>query len=357
MKWPRINREYAYILSLFLVTRIALVIIGIISKNIIDHEHYWDFSNYVWLNIWSVWDSGWYHGIAKNGYLTVDISKQSEFAFFPLYPLFMRGLGQIIGDVDLAGIVISNVSLLIACIILYRLAKLDADEAFALRSVKFMMLFPTAFIYSGIFTESLFLALALGCFYYSRLGKWYLVGILGFCLTLTRSLGILILLPMAYEYWKAKPPLRNALFLIMIPLGLFAFMAFCYIRTGDPIAFVHVQAAWGRVLVNPVVTIYKYLLCPEFIPQFLAVFALVSLGVMTIFVRRIRSSYWLFGICVLLIPLSTGIESMGRYPLTCWPLFLIPAQTTKYEELLTVALALLQGGLMVFWCTGSHLIL
>jgi len=99
----------------------------------------------------------------------------------------MRGLGQIIGDVDLAGIVISNVSLLIACIILYRLAKLDADEAFALRSVKFMMLFPTAFIYSGIFTESLFLALALGCFYYSRLGKWYLVGILGFCLTLTRS--------------------------------------------------------------------------------------------------------------------------------------------------------------------------
>ncbi|WP_269851356.1 hypothetical protein [Methanosarcina horonobensis] len=160
-------------------------------------------TNNVWLDIWGVWDTGWYLDISQNGYtarpLDELISFQTNVVFFPLYPLLMRFLGSIIGNQYTAGVIISNFSLIVACIYLYKLVRLDSDESSAFRSVKYLLLFPISFILSGVFTESLYLALALMCFYYARTGKWQLAGIFGFFLSLTRSVGVLIVLPLLYE--------------------------------------------------------------------------------------------------------------------------------------------------------------
>ncbi len=44
----------------------------------------------IWLDGWSEGDSGWYYGIATYGYF-YNPGQQSSIAFFPSYPLTVRG--------------------------------------------------------------------------------------------------------------------------------------------------------------------------------------------------------------------------------------------------------------------------
>ena len=359
--------EFGYILLLFLITRIILTHIGVLSRILLGpyhgKEYVWTYSNRLWLDIWGVWDSGWYLRIAANGYsptALTDLGNQADYNFFPLYPLCIRLLGHIIGDNYLSGIIISNVALIFSGVFLYKLVELDKDRATAMRSVKFLFLFPTAFVLSGVFSESLFLALLLASFYYARKGNWFLVGILGFFLSLTRAIGVLIILPILYEYLKSKSIGRDILYLLLIPFGIFVWMVFNYFLTGDFLAFMHVQSAWDRSLANPLRTIYDGLFSTNTVKFSEAIFTSISISILMIFYNKIRISYWIFGIFALVTPLLTSIDSMPRYALVVFPFFILFAQLTKerpIDDMFTICLALLQGCLMVFWCNGFTLII
>lgn len=374
-----ITPEIKYILLMFFSTRIALSIIGEFSRRLLA-SHFVDQSIWTsngWLDIWGVWDTGWYLDISQNGYtarpLDELISFQTNIVFFPLYPLLMRCVGYIIRNNYTAGFIISNISLIIACVYLYKLVRLDFDESSALRSVKYLLLFPVSFILSGVFTESLYLALALICFYYARTGKWHLAGISGFFLALTRSVGVLIVLPLLYEglvsVLKENKNLKNIkesrdeilplLYLLLIPLGTISFMVFNFYLTGDFLAFVHGQAAWGRYHGNPIEFLidgYK----GNMYNTFESVFTVISLFIFLLFFKKIRFSYWLFAMYSILVPLSTGIQSMPRYILVIFPLYILFADISKKhlsEDLVTLFFALMQGFLMVFWTNGFKLVI
>jgi hypothetical protein len=78
----KIPFKIKYIFSLFLVTRIIFLIIGISSRLILEPlflningleygiftKEYGIYSDRLWLDIWGVWDTGWYLDIAANGY-------------------------------------------------------------------------------------------------------------------------------------------------------------------------------------------------------------------------------------------------------------------------------------------------
>ena len=68
----------------------------------------------------SRWDTGFYVSIAEEGYRYQGVPLPSV-AFFPLYPLLMRALAAVVGDALVAGLIISNVALLLATMLLYRL--------------------------------------------------------------------------------------------------------------------------------------------------------------------------------------------------------------------------------------------
>ena len=74
------------------------------------------------------YDSGWYHGIASQGYI-YGAGGRNNLAFFPVYPLLMRAGGTLLGgrqeDYYFAGIVISWLAFAGAMTMLYRLALLD----------------------------------------------------------------------------------------------------------------------------------------------------------------------------------------------------------------------------------------
>src|SRR5207245_8187363 len=77
-----------------------------------------------------------------------------------------------IGNPYIAGLVLSNLCLLVAAYGLYKLTFIDADGQIALGAVKYLFLFPTAFLFSGFASESLFLSLLFGSFFFVLCCIW-----------------------------------------------------------------------------------------------------------------------------------------------------------------------------------------
>lgn len=375
----KIPREVKHILLLFVTTRSILTIIGVSSRKLLEgiynyHPH-WIYSKHLWLDIWGVWDSGWYLSIAKNWYPAYLKAGYSNYGFFPLYPLLIRILGIIIGNNYISGIIISNICLIVACIFLYRLVKLYSNNDTALKSVKYLFLFPSAFILSGVFSESLFLVLLIMCFYYAKKEKWLLVGITGFFLSLTRSIGIFIIFPILYEYFKTKNfKLKNIrkdiFFLLLIPLGPFIFASYSYYLTGNFFAHVYAKhTGWRLYLSNPFKVLYLSLFTnaitytSRITLVFNAIFIIVATVILSLFYKKIGFSYWLLGMLFIFVPLMNGeatMTGMTRFALIVFPFYILLAKLSKnhyINQALTIFLALLQGFLMVFWSAGFELII
>jgi hypothetical protein len=356
-----------YTVLLFIVTRAMLMAIGVMAYQVIRHMSLDGPSE--WLRVWNVWDSANYIDIAQYGYFVpLDQTKMANYAFFPLYPLLMRLFDMAFGDPAVSGLIISNACLLISCFFLYRLVRLESDGRTAMRSIKYLFLFPTAFILSGILSESLFLALSLACIYYAKKDNWALAGTAGFFTSLTRPYGIVIAIPVLYEYLRSKDfklsgARADLLFLLLIPAGISVYALYCYGLMGDPLSFLHVQAAWGGRISDPVTQLWGRLFSPNNTAEVLfeAYFTLAALVAMALSYKKIGFSLWLYGLLLILIPLSTPSSawSMARYILVAFPLFIAFArfgENKKVDVAATAGMALLQGVLMALWTTWGYFI-
>jgi len=147
-----------------------------------------------------LWDGLWYKLIAEEGY---GEHVNTYPAFWPLFPWLMR-LGSDVFAVatETAGWVIANASFLVAFVLLYRLVALDFDRLIARRTIIALAVFPTSLFFSAVYTESLFLLLAVGALYAARRGSWFTAGALGLLAALTRSQGVFLLLPFAVLLWQ-----------------------------------------------------------------------------------------------------------------------------------------------------------
>jgi hypothetical protein len=363
----------AEIILLFLVSRGVLTMVGVLSVSIIARRKggrlEWDHPSQSWLDIWGQWDTGWYLDIAQNWYAAeAHYQDYCNYAFFPFYPTLIKLLGAVLGNHYYAGLIISNVSLLGAAILLYKLVELDHDQEVALRSAKYMFIWPTSFVLSGVLSESLFLVLVIGCFYWARKGKWLTAGIAGFFLSLTRVPGVYVAIPLLYEYLKAKnfklKGIRvDILSLALLPLGLSVFCVYNYYLTGDFLAFVHIQqSAWRHHFDNPIKTLVQGMFLSEGKPRVAvaAWFTGLTLASLAIFHRKVPLSYLLFCFISLFLPLIKGLGSMPRYTVVLFPVFILFAQLgkdRKVDAALTIFLSVLQGCLMIFWSVGDTLIM
>ncbi|MEA5467122.1 hypothetical protein [Leptothoe sp. PORK10 BA2] len=159
----------------------------------------------------------------------------------------------------------------------------------------------------------------------------------------------------------------NSLFLLLIPSGLAGFCLYSYQATGDFFYFKSNQSAWGREILNPIKSFWIAL--RQGIAQqdaktlteiAFTLSTLLLLMVFLVFFRKINFSYWLYGMYSILIPLSAGVLSIPRQTLPIFPLFIVLAHLSRKDSAiddgLTIFCGCLQGGLMVFWCTGNSLI-
>lgn len=143
-----------------------------------------------------VWDGSWYRLIAVEGYEPVG-GFLAKAAFWPLYPWLMRWGSDLSGiSPESVGYLISLAAFFGALLLLYRLVSLDFDATIARRTLWALALFPTAFFFNAVYTESLFLLLTAGCLLAARQGNWWLAGLVGLLAALTRSAGVMLLAPM-----------------------------------------------------------------------------------------------------------------------------------------------------------------
>ena len=186
-------------------------------------------------------------------------------------------------------------------------------------------------------------------------------------MSLTRVNGVCVGIPLFYEYMKGKnfrlKGIRvDILALGLLPLGLLVFCVYIYYLTGDYLAFVHIQSAWGRHFDNPLKTlVYGMFGGParpiSVVAAWFTVFTLASLA---IFYRRIPLSYVLFCLLSIFLPLSTGLMSMPRFTVVLFPVFILFAilgKDKKVDTAFTVIFSVLQGCFMIFWSIGAGLIM
>lgn len=370
-------RDLRYVALMFGLSRLVLIAVGLIARAVFPPDPIGKatvLSRYAWLDMWGVWDSYWYMDIVQNGYSTAsrlsELPDQTNLVFFPLYPLSIRLVSHLTGgDYFVAGLLISNVCLLISCYLLYLLVKLERGRQVARRTVKYLLLFPVSFVLSGLLTESLYLCLTLLCFYLARKRQWWLAGLCGAALSATRSLGVLIALPLAFEYlrsrrFRLKAIRWDSLFVLLVPLGLAAFCFYSYRVTGDFLFFKTNQAAWNREVVNPVLALWQAVeraISEQSIKTLLEIcFCLAGLGVLIRCYRALNFSYLLFGLYSILIPLSAGIASMPRFTVPIFPLYLglaLIARRRWRDRAIMSVFCILQIGLMMLWSTGQGLVI
>ena len=327
------------VLVTFIVTRIPIIITAEIAAATIAQRpgtHVTESTNPL-LAVWGRWDAVHYLDIARRGYAGTDM------AFFPLYPSMIRVVGTFVGSDLVAGLLISNLALFFGLLFFYKLVEHQYTRAVAHRAIFYISIFPTAIFFSAVYTESLFFALTVASFYYIREHRWIAAGAVGAFAALTRSEGVLLVIPLAIEVLAAAQAtgirqffatpqrlIRVAIGAALIPLGLATYMAWLWILNGDPLYFSHVQSHWNRHFAPPWVSVVHAftVLGTARSPVTIAnesieiVFTALMIGVLVAGIRRMRPSYSVYMALSILIPMSTSsLMSTPRFALVLFPMF------------------------------------
>ena len=210
------------------------------------------------LGYWANWDGAWYAEISGEGY--AGSRSPTSTVFFPLYPLLVRGAAYVLpGGLVTPGVVVSLVAALAGLFFVYRIAEEIYDEGAARAATLAMAFFPTAFFFNAFYTEALFLALSAGAVWAALVRRnLLLAGLLGGLAAATRNPGVLLLIPLGYEWLRGRDEfgLRGLAYLGLVPLGLVAYVGFLWVRFGEPLIFVNEQTTyWGRGFRSPISTL------------------------------------------------------------------------------------------------------
>lgn len=277
------------------------------------------------------WDSFWYLDIAQNGYSFKGTEKLSNIVFFPIYPFLIRTTSFLAGgNFVLAGWILSCLFLLLALFYFFKLVKEFHPEVNPYSPLILLLIFPTAFFLNAVYTESLFLFLSLATFYYGLKKRFLWSGIFGLLASLTRVTGVLLFIPLIWEYLKNYNfNLRQSLNLkvlplFLIPLGTLTFFFYHYLKFGDFLLFFKVQNWWGRAF-----TLNKdhFLLFsnPAKVNFLLDIFFTIFILIVVYLVfKNLRISYGLYMLATIAMILSTGtLMSFGRYVLVLFPIYIL----------------------------------
>ena len=132
-----------------------------------------------------------------------------------------RSAPVLAGHAVLAGVVVSLAAGAAAFVLLYRLTSDRLGEEAARRTTLFLALAPTSLFFGAVYSESLFLLLAVATFLAAERGRFWQAGALAGLALLTRSAGVALLPALLVLAWRA-PDRRRALAGVAVAPALFA---------------------------------------------------------------------------------------------------------------------------------------
>jgi hypothetical protein len=277
------------------------------------------------LDVASRWDADPYLTIARDGYRA---DAPSHLAYFPLYPFLMRLGGGLLGGDDAylaVGVLISNLALLAALVYLARSVMLDHDRRTATRAAVYLLVFPTTVFLSAVYTESLFLLLAVAATYHARRREWLLAGTLGALAALTRPFGAIVALPLAMEALRRPVALRGLASTLLAPATFFLWLGVLWLISGDPLALRTAQAYFWTGRPGLSLQVFADLFDPAVygFPYFVLAFTVLIGALVAISWRVLRPSLAAYATVAFLVAISTGsLTSAPRYYLAVFPAFI-----------------------------------
>jgi hypothetical protein len=321
-------------------------------------------SPYQWFEIWDQWDFGYYQKIAEFGYSGSD----GSIAFYPLFPWLVRLVAYVSKSYLAAGFIVSGMASVVAAILLRRLVQLDYPASVAMRSVWFLLIFPTAYFLHIGYSEGLFLALALACILAARGERWWLAGLLGAFCWMTRATGAVLVPTLAVEaaqqYWARRKSCRHGavspyqgpkggnasaqrrnydktrwsswnwqwLWIATVPAGFAVYLLINWTVSGDPFAFLQARKTlFEQSFALPLAGIRQAIWAHYPTPQEAEMVGtqelfFVALGFVCTIISwiKLRPAYamWITGSWVLSASV-TFFRSMPRYTLTMFPIFIL----------------------------------
>jgi hypothetical protein len=315
------------------------------------------------VNLQARWDANWYLGIVTEGYHFVPNQPglQQSIAFFPAYPMLVRGVGRILGgrltSYIGAGMIVSFAAFFGALAYLYALARdtLDADEArFALWA---LATYPFALFFGAIYVEPLMLLGMTATFYHFTHARFGRAALWGLLVGLTKTNGFLLSIPLAMlaisdqvmrlraaaqsdrEGWAADDGARwkilKAMSAAAMPgVGMLLYSAYVWQVAGDPFGWLKAHGAWGReyqgllTLVGDRVNIIASAGVEGYVAS-LPLDVINALGVCFVLAavwpvgRKLGAAYAVLILVFILPPLAAGgLVSAGRFSSVLFPAFI-----------------------------------
>lgn len=329
-----------------------------------------------WLDRFSAWDSYHFVRIAELGYLPPGLDCCDQ-AYFPGYPLLMRAISPLTGNsVTAAGLLISLVAGAVAAAVLWQLVADDSrggPEA-ARRAVLLLTLAPAGFFLVAVYTEALFLALALTAWWLGTRRHWWWAGTLAALAAGVRVNGLFLAAGLAVMYavqWHrdGRPRPRPDVLALGLPaVSVGAFMVHLHGLTGSWNAWREAEhKGWDRSLAWPweglAVAWQSLMDSPD---SWLALSRAADIGAVLLGVAACillaRQRRWpeltYLTLTVGVVLCSTLWVSAPRYALTWFPAYLAFAtirEGTAYRRLYAVALGLSALLLIVFtWSAATR---
>ena len=316
---------------------------------------------------WARWDALHYADVAVFGYMAddpggleaVDGYAQAapgggdlNIVFPPLFPLLVRAVNAVVRDPLAAAFLVSGTASLFVGPLARRLVAADLGEAVGTRAAFLLLIFPTAYFLHIGYTESLFIALALGSLLAARRDHWWVAGGLAALAAFTRVNGVVLapaLMAEAFLAWRADPEHRLRPEWLAVAGAGVGFGAYLLVNAAvyaDPLAFTEIQRTyWLKSFAPPweglsnalswVVTgtapIAAWLAHSSRAAQAMEL-AFAGLGVLgaaacAVLAYRLTWTVWMVA-CWLLFASSGFLMSIPRFTLVMFPLFAVAAVAT-----------------------------
>jgi hypothetical protein len=304
------------------------------------------------LSGWVQFDGFHYLKIATDGY-SLPPGQEPIVAWFPGYPLAIRAVNTVVPNAVVAAVLVSAAAGLAATLLFWSWCQrmgMRRNEQVTATAV--LIVLPTAWFLTGVvYSDALFLALAIGAFVLLERRHPLWAGVVGAAATAVRPTGIALvaglvvlalerdgvlhsargrfLVPSRFR-WRSVRPVH--LCVLMSLGGLLAYMTYGWIRFDDPLAFYHAQSWWRQGpagggwssvlkldLIVPMLKFRRPTYLLKTIPQAIMVLAY---GLATPFVgRRFGWGYatYVLGMVGIVVISSRDFLGAGRYLLAAFP--------------------------------------
>ncbi|HEV8673406.1 MAG TPA: mannosyltransferase family protein [Methylomirabilota bacterium] len=249
------RQALARTLGYFTLTRLTLFIVGATAIRIVPAGIQPPTEVYLGKNLslatWVRWDAWWYLNVVERGYW-FDPEGKSNVAFFPLFPLAIKGLTALIGNQVVAGLLVANAAAVAAVVALWYWVREQAGPVAAERAALWLLVFPFSFFFHTIYAEGLFFLLVTLGFIGAGRRQWLRAGVWGALAAATRPMGVLLfpafVAGLLRDWRGGRAPKRaDVVGVLLVPLGFGLYAGYLGIAFGNPLAFWDAHAAGWNV--------------------------------------------------------------------------------------------------------------